>query len=41
MLDPAACTLLVATTLVCLGRGLTWWIAWRRERRQAPAPQPV
>jgi hypothetical protein len=34
-------TLFFATTLVCLGRGLMWWIKWLRERRQAPAPQPV
>jgi hypothetical protein len=27
-------TLFFATTLVCLGRGLLWWLKWLRERRQ-------
>ncbi|WP_203590386.1 enediyne biosynthesis protein [Streptomyces sp. SID13031] len=27
-------TLFFATTLVCLGRGLMWWLKWMRERRQ-------
>ncbi|BCB89692.1 hypothetical protein Psuf_070050 [Phytohabitans suffuscus] len=36
-------TLFFATTLVCLARGLLWWMKWLRERRgkevaAAPAP---
>jgi hypothetical protein len=27
-------TLFFATTLVCLGRGVMWWLTWLRERRQ-------
>lgn len=27
-------TLFFATTLVCLGRGMLWWLKWLRERRR-------